>query len=103
MRLDKLLWLLRLASSRRLAQDWIVAGHIRLNGRRVERASIAIKPGDVFVLPMPNEVRVIELLTLPTRRGPAAEARLCYRALDGPRPNPIAAGTSITPEGKPPP
>ena len=107
MRLDKLLWVLRLAHSRSFAQDWIAAGHFRLNGRRIERASAAIKPGDVLVLPLRQSVRVIEVLALPSRRGPAAEAQAGYRvlddALDERRANPIAAGESITPEGKPPP
>lgn len=107
MRLDKLLWFLRLAHSRSFAQDWIRAGHFRLNGRRVERASAVIKPGDVLVLPLRQSVTVIEVLALPVRRGPAAEARACYRALDDAlderRANPIAAATSITPEGTLPP
>lgn len=107
MRLDKLLWFLRLAHSRSFAQGWILAGHFRLNGRRVERASVAIKPGDVLVLPLRLSVTVIEVLALPTRRGPAAGARACYRtlddALDERRANPIAAEESITPEGNPPP
>ncbi len=107
MRLDRLLWFLRLASSRSFAQDWIMAGHIRLNGRRIERTSAPVKPGDVLVLPMRDAVRVIELLAVPARRGPLAEARACYRALDDmldePRANPIAAGETITPEGNSPP
>ena len=90
MRIDKLLWFLRLAATRAFAQEWTVQGHIRLNGRRVERASAAVKPGDVLVLPMRSAVKVIEILTLPTRRGPAPEAQACYRVLDGPAPSPLA-------------
>ena len=37
MRLDKLLWFLRLARTRSRAQAWIGEGHIRRNGQRVER------------------------------------------------------------------
>jgi ribosome-associated heat shock protein Hsp15 len=44
LRIDKLLWFLRLARTRALAQDWAQAGHIRLNGRRVERAHQAFPP-----------------------------------------------------------
>jgi ribosome-associated heat shock protein Hsp15 len=35
-------------------------------------------------------VRVIEVLTLPLRRGPAGEAQSCYRVLDETRVNPVA-------------
>lgn len=104
MRIDKLLWFLRLARSRGFAREWAEAGHIRVNGRRVEKASCAIGPGDVLTLPMRTQVRVIEIVALPARRGPAAEAQGCYRVvggseLDGSQANPIAAGEHITPQG----
>lgn len=92
MRIDKLLWFLRLAGSRGFAQEWVAAGHIRLNGRRVERASTAVRPGDVLVLPMRTQVRVVEIVALPSRRGPASEAQACYRVLDEGRGYPLAAG-----------
>lgn len=82
MRIDKLLWFLRFSGTRGLAQDWVADGHIRLNGRRIQRCSADVKPGDVLVLPLPHSVRVIELLDLPSRRGPACEAQACYRVLD---------------------
>lgn len=82
MRIDKFLWFTRFAGSRSIAQDWVMAGHMRLNGRRVERCSAGVKTGDVLVLPMRNRVAVIEVLTLPSRRGPAAEAAACYHQLD---------------------
>ena len=91
MRIDKLLWYLRLAASRSFAQQWVTAGHIRLNGQRVPKASTGIAPGDVLTLPMRTHVRVIEILALPTRRGPAPEAQSCYRVLDAPADLPLAA------------
>ena len=82
MRLDKLLWFLRFTKTRPQAQDLAEAGHIRLNGRRVERSAQPVQVGDVLVLPLASAVRVIEILALPPRRGPASEAQSCYRALD---------------------
>ncbi len=90
MRIDKLLWSLRLAASRNLAQQWVLDGHIRLNGRRVEKPGTAVKLGDVLTLPMHSRVKVIEILALPARRGPADEAHSCYRVLDERATNPIA-------------
>lgn len=97
MRIDKLLWFLRFAPSRTLAHEWVMAGHMRLNGRRIERASTAVKPGDVLTLPLHSGVRIIEVLTLPERRGPPLEARECYRTLDEPGANPIAASHNQMP------
>lgn len=90
MRIDKVLWFLRFAGSRGLAQDWVADGHIRINGRRIERASADVKCGDVLVLPMRTCVKVIEVLTLPERRGPSLEAQGCYRVLDDPGATPLA-------------
>jgi len=92
MRIDKLLWFLRLAKTRGLAQQIAEAGHIRVNGRRVDRAHQKVGAGDVLTLPFGQGVRVIEVLSLPGRRGPAPEAQACYRVLDECRSYPIAAG-----------
>jgi ribosome-associated heat shock protein Hsp15 len=92
MRVDKLLWSLRFASSRNLAHDWVLAGHMRLNGRRIEKPGQAISPGDVLTLPLRSGVQVIEILALPIRRGPAIEMQTCYRVLDEGLGNPIAGG-----------
>ncbi len=91
MRIDSLIWFLRLAKSRSIAQAMAEDGHIRLNGRRIDRAHQKIAAGDVLVLPLPSGVRVIELLALPARRGPPSEAQSLYRVLDGARDFPIAA------------
>jgi len=94
MRIDRLLWFLRFSKSRSLAQKWVGEGHFRRNGVRVEKLDQAVAVGDVLTLPLPNRVSVIEILSLPTRRGPAEEARSCYRELDAGKPMDIAGGTS---------
>lgn len=95
LRIDKLLFFLRLAKTRGLAQQWTAAGHIRVNGRRVERASHAIAPGDIVTIPLGTRVAVLRVLALPARRGPAEEARACYErldeTLDAPAASPLAA------------
>lgn len=92
MRIDRLLFFLRFARSRTLAQRWIGEGHIRRNGERVLRTDLLIEAGDVLTLPLKRQVIAIEILTLPSRRGPVEEARACYRALDAGRPIAIAGG-----------
>lgn len=90
MRVDKLLWFLRFAPSRNFAHTWVLTGHMRLNGQRIAKPGHAIRPGDVLTLPLPSRVQVIEIATLPLRRGPAAEMQTCYRVLDECLGNPIA-------------
>ena len=103
LRLDKALWYLRLAKTRVLAQQRIAEGHVRLNGRRVERSAQAVAAGDVLTLPREAGVAVIALLTLPARRGPAPEAQACYRVLDASAEVAIAPGETAEATGKPSP
>lgn len=77
-----LLCRLRFTKTRGGAQRKIAEAHIRCNGQRVTGRDHAIGVGDVLTLPMGRHVTVIEILALPERRGPAPEARACYRVLD---------------------
>ncbi len=81
LRIDKFLWFARLSKSRSLAQKLAEDGHIRLNGRRVERSHTAVRPGDLITFPHPSGVRVVRVLRLPARRGGAPEAQACYEEL----------------------
>lgn len=82
LRIDKLLFFLRIAKSRTLAQGWAETGHIRVNGRRIEKGSATVATGDVITLPKGDAILTIKLVAIPSRRGPAAEAQLCYQLLD---------------------
>ena len=82
MRLDRLLCTLRFVRTRSAARKLIEEGHIRRNGERVLRASRDIAEGDILTLPLGNSVKLVEVLTLPERRGPPREAQECYRELD---------------------
>jgi ribosome-associated heat shock protein Hsp15 len=78
MRIDRFLFFIRLVKSRTLAQHVIDEGHVRIDGRRVEKSSDEVRPGSVVALPLHGHVRILRVLALPSRRGPAAEARACY-------------------------
>ena len=89
MRIDRYLHCIRIMKSRTLAQALIDGGHVRLDGKRVEKHSEPVRAGSVIAFPLHDRVRVVRVLCLPDRRGPAAEARTCYEELgvDGnPRP-----------------
>lgn len=86
LRIDKLLWYLRLVKSRDAAQGLVARGIIRLDGRRVEKASAPVRVGAVLVLPVQGGVRALSILSLPSRRGPAVEAAAHYRDAALPEP-----------------
>ena len=82
MRIDRFLYFVRLAKSRTIAQSLVDTGHIRIDGKRVVKASDDVHAGSVVALPLHGQTRVLRVLVLPSRRGPAAEARACYEELD---------------------
>ena len=82
MRIDRLLCYLRFARTRSAAHKLVDEGHIRRNGERVTRCSRDIIEGDILTLPLGKSVKLVEILTLPERRGPPREAQACYRELD---------------------
>lgn len=81
MRLDRYLFFIRLVKSRTLAQAVIEAGNIRIDGKRVAKTSEEVRVGSVVALPLHGQVRILRVLALPQRRGPASEARTCYEEL----------------------
>jgi ribosome-associated heat shock protein Hsp15 len=80
-RIDRFLFFIRLVKSRTLAQSVVEAGHVRIDGRRVEKSSEEVRVGSIVALPLHGEVRVLRVTGLPNRRGPAPEARQCYEEL----------------------
>ena len=90
MRIDRFLHCIRLVKSRTLAQALVESGHIRVDGKRVEKSSEEVRVGSIVALPLHGKVRVLRALSLPQRRGPPAEARACYEELD-----PSPSGTGV--------
>ena len=81
MRIDRFLFFIRLVKSRTLAQGIVEQGHVRIDGRRIEKSSEEVRAGSVIALPLHDRVRVVRVLQLPSRRGPASEVRACYEEL----------------------
>ena len=82
MRIDRLLVCLRFARTRTAARAMIEGRALRLNRKHVRRVSETVAIGDVLTLMIGNEVRVIKLVSLPSRRGPPALAQSHYSELD---------------------
>ena len=88
MRIDRFLFFIRLAKSRTIAQHVIDEGHVRIDGKRVEKPSEEVRAGTIVALPLHGQVRILPVLVLPVRRGPASEARACYEELTQGNPRP---------------
>lgn len=80
-RLDKWLWQARFFKTRALASKLCAAGRVRIDGERVTKAHAAIRLGHVLTFPQARDIRVVRVVALGARRGPAAEARTLYEDL----------------------
>ncbi len=94
LRLDKWLWYARFFKTRSLATKVCAAGKVRLDGAPVSKAHQRLKPGDVLTFPQGRHIRVVRVLALAGRRGPAAEAQRLYEDLKPPEP-----GNRLPPRG----
>jgi ribosome-associated heat shock protein Hsp15 len=91
LRLDKWLWHARFARTRSLAAKLVAEARFRINGNPTEKAHHAVRTGDVLTFPLGPHIRIVKVLALGVRRGPAPEARTLYEDLDPPQPKPPAA------------
>jgi ribosome-associated heat shock protein Hsp15 len=82
-RLDKWLFQARFHKTRALAAQQIEKGRIRINGQRTTKPGHAIRTGDVLTFAQGDTIRVIRVLHLGVRRGPATEAQGLYADLKG--------------------
>jgi ribosome-associated heat shock protein Hsp15 len=97
LRADKWLWFARFFKSRSLAAKVIGNGDLRVSGTKVSKPNATVRVGDVLTFPQGRTIRVIRILALGTRRGPASEARTLFRDLQPPEPR------QTLPRGAPPP
>ena len=83
-RLDKWLWCARFMKARADCARLVAEGLIRINRQVTDKPHARLRPGDVLTLPLRGDVRVVRVLSLATRRGPAPEAQGLYEDLDVP-------------------
>jgi len=84
LRLDKWLWYARFFKTRNIATRLISSGKLRLNGEVMSKPHRAALVGQVLTFVQQNDVRVIEIIALGQRRGPATEAVTLYNDLSPP-------------------
>lgn len=86
-RIDKWLWFARMVKTRTLAAAIVSQGQVRLNKVKVAKPAQEIGPGDVITLAAHGRVRVIKVLAIGARRGPASEAQTLYEDMAAPAPD----------------
>ncbi len=82
-RLDTWLWYARFYKSRSLSSKAILSGKLRLNSNKIIKPASKVKINDVLTINHINMVRIIQVQSLGSRRGPANEAYKLYNDLSG--------------------
>ena len=77
LRIDRWLFYCRFFKTRSLATSAVTGGHVKLNGERTTPGS-RVKCGDRVELVRERLTYSPEVIDIPSRRGPAAEAKACY-------------------------
>lgn len=82
LRIDKWLWYARFFKSRTLASKLCSSGKLRLNSQLISKGHATLKEGDVLTFPKENNIKVIKVVSIAYRRGPASEASKLYQDLE---------------------
>ena len=77
LRIDRWLFFCRMYKSRTQATDAVTGGHVKLNGERTSPGA-RVKIGDTIDLIRNRLPYSLEVVAIPSRRGPAKEAQACY-------------------------
>ena len=77
LRIDRWLFFCRFFKTRSKASAAVTGGHVKLNGER-PAAGVRVKVGDRIELVRDRLPYALEVVAVPTRRGPAKEAQACY-------------------------
>ena len=85
LRLDKWLWYARFFKTRAMATRAIAGGRFRLNGEVMSKPHRAAIIGQTLTFAQADTIRVIRIVALGSRRGPASEAMLLYEDLAPPQ------------------
>ena len=81
LRLDKWLWYARFFKTRSAATKAISSGRFRLDGMVMNKPHRQALCGQVLTFIQGDRIRVIRILALGSRRGPASEASALYEDL----------------------
>jgi ribosome-associated heat shock protein Hsp15 len=98
-RLDKWLWCARFMKARSDCARLVTEGVLRINRQPTEKPHARLRVGDVLTFALRGDIRVIEVVALATRRGPAPEAQSLYRDIAAPNKTCASADMAAYPEG----
>ena len=84
LRVDKWLWYARIFKTRTLAASSVKSGKVRVNQEKISSPSRGLVAGDVLTVTLARQIKILKVVELGTRRGPASEAQALYEDMSPP-------------------
>ena len=78
LRLDLYLYYIRIFKSRSLASKFVTSSRLRISGQVTQKAHKLISIGDVLTMSINDNIKILKVLDIPSRRGPYSEALNFY-------------------------
>ena len=78
LRLDIYLYYIRIFKSRSLATKFILTNRLRISGQVTQKPHKMISVGDVLTITINDNVKILKVLDIPSRRGPYLESLNFY-------------------------
>ena len=77
-RLDIYLYYIRLFKSRSIATKFILTNRLRISGQVTQKPHKMISVGDVLTMTINDNIKILKVLDIPSRRGPYPESLNFY-------------------------
>ncbi len=100
-RIDKWLWHARFYKTRSLATKIVSEGKVRIDGTPISKPARQVGPGAVLTFVKEGDVKIVRILAVGERRGPAPEAQALYEDLSPPPEEKSPLNPSFDGKGKP--
>ena len=78
LRLDIYLYYIRLFKSRSIATKFILTNRLRISGQVTQKPHKMISVGDVLTMTINDNIKILKVLDIPSRRGPYPESLNFY-------------------------
>ena len=78
LRLDIYLYYIRIFKSRSIATKFVLTNRLRISGQVTQKPHKMISVGDVLTITINDNVKILKVLDIPSRRGPYLESLNFY-------------------------
>ena len=78
LRLDIYLYYIRIFKSRSIATKFVLTNRLRISGQVTQKPHKMISVGDVLTMTINDNIKILKVLDIPSRRGPYPESQNFY-------------------------